>query len=172
MSDTDATLIGKLKSFLGGGSSSSEEATTEKETAVRSESETSSSSSADPSATAETKPVKKDNTIPLELNVKLASIPPMSVAEKRAARDRLMAIDRLESGKRAREEARNSLEGYLYRVRDLLEDDSTESPFVKCSQQAERKAMEKKLQESFAWLSEHDDDALTKDFIAQRSALE
>ena len=43
----------------------------------------------------------------------------MSVAEKRTARDRLLAIDRLEAGKHAREEARNSLEGYLYRVRDL-----------------------------------------------------
>lgn len=164
--------LGKLKSFLGGSSSSSEEPAAEKETAVRSESESSTSSSADASATAEAKVTKKDNTIPLELNVNLASIPPMSVAEKRAARDRLLAIDRLEAGKRAREEARNSLEGYLYRVRDLLEDDQADTPFIKCSQETERKAMEKKLQEAFAWLAEHDDDASTKDFIEQRAALE
>ena len=99
-------------------------------------------------------------------------VPPTSVAEKRTARDRLLALDRLEAGKRAREEVRNSLEGYLYRVRDLLEDDSTGSPFVKCSQEKERKAMEKKLKESFNWLSEYDDVASTKDFIEQGAAIE
>ena len=79
------------------------------------------------------------------------------MAEKRTVHDRLLAIDRLEAGKRAREEARNSLEGYLYRVRDLLEDDSTGSSSVGYSQEKERKAMEKKLEESFNWLSEYDD---------------
>ncbi|CAL1698248.1 unnamed protein product [Somion occarium] len=168
----DDSLSGKLKGLFGGSGSSSEETTADKETLARSESSSVPSSSQEPSATPEKKPAKKDNTIPLELKINLASVPPMSVAEKRAARDRLIAIDRLEAAKHAREEARNSLEGYLYRVRDLLEDGASDSPFVKCSQEKERQAMQKKLQEGFAWLSEHGDDASTKDFIEQRSALE
>ena len=98
----------------------------------------------------------------------------MSLAEKRAARDRLLAIDslRLEAGKRAREEACDPLEGCSYRMRDLLEDDSTGSSSVGYSQEKERKAMEKKLKESFNWLSEYDDVASTKDFVEQRAAIE
>ena len=47
----------------------------------------------------------------------------MSVVENRATRDRLFVIDQqLKVGKRAREEARNLFEGYLSRVKDLLED--------------------------------------------------
>ena len=81
----------------------------------------------------------------------------MSVTEKRTARYRLLAIDRLEASKRARGEECNSLEGYLYRVRDLLEDGSTGSPFVKCPQEKEKKPTEKKPRESFNWLSVYDD---------------
>ena len=89
----------------------------------------------------------------------------MSVAKKRTARD-------LEASKLVREEAHNSLEGYLYRVRNFLEDDSTGFLFIKCSQEKERKAMKKKLKESFNWLSEYDDVASTKDFVEQRAAIE
>ena len=39
-------------------------------------------------------------------------------------------------------------------------------------QEKERKAMEKKLKESFNWLSEYDDVASTKDFVEQRAAIE
>ena len=101
----------------------------------------------------------------------------MSVTEKRTARDRLLAIDRLEANKRARGEECSSLEGYLYRVRDLLEDGSTGSPFVKCSQEKEKKPTEKKPtgkkpRESFNWLSEYDDVASTKDFVEQCAVIE
>ena len=76
----------------------------------------------------------------------------MSVARKPTACDRLLAINELEAGKCARGESHNSLKGslkgYLYRVKDLLEYESTRSLFVKCLQEKERKAMEKKLEES------------------------
>ncbi len=96
----------------------------------------------------------------------------MSVAEKRAARDRLAAIDREEASKQRRGEARNSLEGYLYRVRDLLEDENSETPFKKCSQEQERQIIQSKLEEGFNWLHEHGDDADTKQYIDQRASIE
>ena len=74
-------------------------------------------------------------------------------------------------GKRRKEEARNTLEGYLYRVRDLLDEDG-ETPFRKCSKDNEREAMATKLEETFSWLSDHGDDAKTNEYIERRSALE
>lgn len=83
----------------------------------------------------------------------------------------MAAIDKEEAAKRRKEEARNSLEGYLYRVRDLLED-GPETPFMKCSQKTERTAMGEKLEETFRWLHDHGDDADTVDYILKRTALE
>lgn len=60
----------------------------------------------------------------------------------------------------------------MYRVRDLLDEDTTDSPFIKCSQASERKAMDQKLQETFSWLHEHGDDAETSQYIEKRTALE
>lgn len=85
---------------------------------------------------------------------------------------RLQALDGEEAGKRRREEARNNLEAYLYKLRDLLEDDNTNSPFVKCSKDAERKRIADKLKETSAWLSDHGDDADTNALVAKRTALE
>ncbi|TCD68568.1 lumenal Hsp70 protein [Steccherinum ochraceum] len=176
----DETVTGKLKSFFGGSGSSAEETVSEQETLARSEAaeETSTNSEADaqdkkpsPTPTPNKKPSVKDNTIALEVKVNLASIPPMSVAQKRASRDRLAAIDREEAAKRRKEEAHNSLEGYLYRMRDLLDDESL-TPFRKCSQEQEREAMRVKLEETFHWLHEEGEDADTPVLISKRTALE
>lgn len=78
----DDSIAGKLKGLFGAGSSSSSDTESESETAARPD-----ASAANNTAEEKEKPAVKD-TIPLELEVKLASLPPMSVAEKRAARDR------------------------------------------------------------------------------------
>ena len=84
---------------------------------------------------------------------------------------RLRAIDNEEAAKNRREEARNSFEGYLYRLRDLLNDDN-ETPFKKCSQDGERREISEKLDESFQWLSDRGDLAETSQFLNKRIALE
>lgn len=96
-----------------------------------------------------------------------SSIIPLTLISRR-----LQALDGEEAGKRRREEARNSLEAYLYKLRDLLEDDSPESPFVKCSKDTERKRIAEKLKETSAWISDHGDDADTNELIAKRTTLE
>ena len=162
---------GKLKDFFGQGTSSSapeEGATADVGTAEEDTTSTSSSSAAEPSATV----VTKKEPINLDIDVKFASIPPMSVAEKRSGRDRLKAIDAEEGVKRRREEARNTLEGYIYKLRDLLGDDSSEAPFMKCSQASERKRISEKVDEAYSWLQEHGDDAETIQYIDHRTALE
>ena len=85
---------------------------------------------------------------------------------------RLQALNNEEAGKRRREEARNSLEAYLYKLRDLLEDDNPESAFHKCSQEPERKRIAEKLKETSAWISDHGDDADTNELVAKLTELE
>lgn len=77
-----------------------------------------------------------------------------------------------EAAKNRREEARNSFESYLYRLRDLLNDDNKETPFMKCSQDGERREILEKLDESFQWLFDRGDLAETSQFLNKRIALE
>jgi hypoxia up-regulated 1 len=159
----------------------------------------SSSGSASTSAAAEKKKTKKatapvENTIPLSLEVTFPTIPPMTVEQKKISRSkfvilsfcgsfifimyspfppfRLRAIDAEELTKTRREEARNTFESYLYRLRDLLSEDNKSTPSKKCSQPCERNAITEKLDESFAWLSDRGDLAETSQFLDKRIALE
>ncbi|KAH9477088.1 Hypoxia up-regulated protein 1 [Psilocybe cubensis] len=177
----DESLTGKLKGLFGGGSSSSDEATQSAENVPPRDSDTASPSSSaaaeTPSSSAAAEKDKKpavpvENTIPLTISVRFTTIPPMTVDEKKKARGRLRAIDLEESAKSRREEARNTFESYLYRLRDLLNDESADTPFKKCSQSSERQAISEKLDESFAWLFDRGDLAETSQFLDKRIALE
>lgn len=77
----------------------------------------------------------------------------------------------MERSKRRTEEARNNLESYLYKLRDLLSDES-ETPFTKCSQPGERSAIQKKLEETLVWMHDEADDADTTQFLEKLSSLE
>jgi len=81
-------------------------------------------------------------------------------------------LDAEESAKNRKEEARNIFEAYLYKLRDLLDDEDKQTPFKKCSQQSERQAIADKLEESFAWLHDRGDLAETSQFLEKRMSLE
>jgi hypoxia up-regulated 1 len=81
-------------------------------------------------------------------------------------------LDAEEAIKTRREEARNTFESYLYRLRELLDDDERDTPFKKCSQERERRSISEKLDESFAWLYERGDLAETSQFLDKRIVLE
>ena len=85
---------------------------------------------------------------------------------------RLKAIDQDEAIKTRREEARNSFESYLYRLRDLVTDEAEDTPFKKCSQPDERNKISEVLEESFDWLNDRGDLAETSQFLSKRIALE
>lgn len=85
---------------------------------------------------------------------------------------RLRAIDQQEAAKTRKDEARNTLEGYLYRLRDLLDEENRDTPFKKCSKASERKEITEKLEASFTWLHEHGDVAETSQFLDKRISLE
>ncbi|KAH9954483.1 actin-like ATPase domain-containing protein [Russula dissimulans] len=155
----DDSLAGKLKGLFGDGSSSAEDGST---------------STVDPSASSKstkTPATPKDMTVPLTVTVKFPSVAPMGLEQKREARQRLIMMEAEEAAIAAREEQRNILEGYVYKIRDLLESDS-QHPFVRHSQESERRAISRKLKDVSSWFHTHADDAQTKDFIEQRSSLE
>jgi hypoxia up-regulated 1 len=83
---------------------------------------------------------------------------------------RLTALDTFEALRRRKDEARNNLEGYLYRIRDLL-DGEEDSPFIHCSKEEERQKIRAAMEESFNWLNENDD-ASTGELWDKKSILE
>ena len=83
----------------------------------------------------------------------------------------LREIYNIESSKWHKEDARNNLESYLYKLGDLLGDES-QTPFRKCSQPAERSAVRKKLEETLTWIHDEVDNADTNQFLEKLSGLE
>lgn len=158
-------FLGKLKGFFGSESSSAVEGT-----------ETGSADSTPPrESDAPVVPEvvsKTEVTVPISIKTKFPTIPPMTVQEKKDARNRLRTLDAEETAKNKNEEARNTLEGYLYRLRDLLEEDNKDTPFKQCSQEAERRKIASTLDESFAWLHDYGDFAETSQLMDKRHALE
>lgn len=85
---------------------------------------------------------------------------------------RLGAIATYEKAKAAREEARNVLEGYLYRLQGLLDDGSENRALHDFATEAERKALRRLLDDTFAWLSDNAETAEEKVLRARRGDLE
>ncbi|TFK48246.1 actin-like ATPase domain-containing protein [Heliocybe sulcata] len=172
----DDSLTGKLKGLFGGGSASEQvplnaEGSESADAFEQAGTASASSASATPSEkkAAPTGP----QTIALTVKTRWPTLGPLSGSDKRKARDRLAEVEYEEKAKQRKEEARNMLESYLYRIRDLMEDTSnTESPFVKCSKNSERKAIEQKLRESFEWMHDKADEAETSQLVAKRTELE
>ena len=94
---------------------------------------------------------------------------PMSGEEKKEARRRLREIKMLEQRVQAREEARNALEAYVYRVRDML--DSHEPAFESCSSAHERAAIKHTVESVSEWLWDQAETASTKDLNAKKAEI-
>lgn len=85
---------------------------------------------------------------------------------------RLRELDVDEAAKNRKEEARNTLESYLYKLRDLLDPENRDTPFKECSQDSERAAIAEKLEETITWLHDKGDVSETSQFLDKRIALE
>ncbi|CCM00707.1 uncharacterized protein FIBRA_02747 [Fibroporia radiculosa] len=168
----DGSLTGKLKGLFGGGLTPSEEEMTDDVEAETQQEQVVMSASAPSASPAAAEKTIKEDTVSLGVEVRWTSIPPMSAQEKRQARARLQAVNNEEAAKRRVEEALNALEGYMYRLRDLLDDESANAPFVKCSQEKERKRIAEQLKDTFSWLSEHGESADIGELLDKRTVLE
>ncbi|EIW76821.1 actin-like ATPase domain-containing protein [Coniophora puteana RWD-64-598 SS2] len=171
----EESLTGKLKSLFGVGTSSTEEEVDSQTPSTTDETAAESSPVATTPPKKEKKVSAKDleelSTIALNVKTVFSSLPPYTVEEKKASRERLRSIDAQEAAKVMREEALNTLETYLYRLRDNL-DDGAQSPFQKCSTAVERKAIAEKLAETREWLNDGGESAETTELWQKRHALE
>lgn len=93
-------------------------------------------------------------------------------SRNRKLTSRLTAIASAEAAKTAREEARNILEGYLYKLSNMLDPETDRRAIQDFSTPAERDVMSKLVAETFDWLSEHAETANEKELRAKRIELE
>jgi hypoxia up-regulated 1 len=84
----------------------------------------------------------------------------------------LLALNVAATAKREREEAYNNLEGFLYRLRRLLSDDSEDSPFKHFSTPEERTMIEDAVNSAMEWLDGAGAHANAKELWAKRDAIE
>ncbi|KAI1210487.1 actin-like ATPase domain-containing protein [Annulohypoxylon truncatum] len=134
---------------------STETATTSFDSSTTSTTATSSSASAD---SPEGSPVPKKKqlvVIPVDYIMEKAGIPSLPKTDLTKAKERIKAFEASDKSRRLREEALNQLEGFTYKVRDLLETES----FVAASTPEERAKLEKKARDVSEWLYDDGADA-------------
>ncbi|KAJ4142584.1 lumenal Hsp70 protein [Fusarium falciforme] len=138
----------------------SEEASSSTESAESASSEAEATASG---STEEVKPdVKKRETvgIPVGVTLKNVGIPDLTKAEISKSKDRLKAFAASDKARLQREEALNQLEGYTYKIRDLLENDA----FVAAATEEEKTKLAELSSETSEWLYDDGADA-SKDVL-------
>lgn len=147
-------------------SSSSSEAAESSSSTSSGSSSSSTSAAAEASESAEAKPASKKKElviIPVKFILEKTGISQLPKADLTAIKDRLKAFDASDRARRQREEVLNQLEGFTYKVRDLLENEE----FIGASTAEERATLAKKNSETSDWLYEDGADA-TKDVLKSR----
>lgn len=153
-------------------SSSSSASSAESSSATDSASTTSSASSAaTASESADAKPANKKRelvVIPVQFTLEKAGVPQLPKTDIDASKNRLKAFEASDRARKQREEALNQLEGYTYKVRDLLEDEE----FAGASTAEERAALEKKNGDTSDWLYEGGVDASKEELKSRLKDLQ
>ncbi|AFR93399.1 hypoxia up-regulated 1 [Cryptococcus neoformans C23] len=99
----------------------------------------------------------KSPKVALKFREKHLGLKPLSGEEKRTTNARIISISAFEAAKASREEARNSLESYLYALQNSLNVDDGPTALTDFSTPAEQQALKKLLGETFEWLGENDE---------------
>lgn len=147
-------------------SESTSTSTTESSSSSSSTSSTSSSASAKESKDAkDTKPkqTKRLEVIPIQYTTELKGLPQLPPAEIKRMKDRLQSFDDADRSKRLREEALNQLEGFTYKVRDLLD----KPEFIAASTEEERTGLEAKSKAASDWIYSGGADASREELKAK-----
>ncbi|RFU31908.1 hypothetical protein B7463_g4402, partial [Scytalidium lignicola] len=164
--DEKATMADTVKGLFGFGKKDqapleeSEEAENIKESTSESKTTSSSTTSASESASAsasastkdakdsKSKPSKRLEVINIAYTTEIKGYPQLPPEEIVRMKGRLSAFDDSDRSRRLREEALNLLEGFTYRVRDLLDNDG----FVAAATDAEKAELEAKSKAASDWI--------------------
>lgn len=137
---------------------------------------TESSSATDAEASAGEKPAEEKEapktkkeivSIPVKVTIDRTGTPVLSADALKKSKDRLQAFEASDKARRLREEALNQLEGFTYKVRDLLENEG----FISASTDEERTTLETKASEASDWLYGDGADATKEEFKAKHKDL-
>ncbi|KAI1343914.1 actin-like ATPase domain-containing protein [Xylariaceae sp. FL0016] len=142
--------------------------TSSMESATTSTTGTSSSSATADAAESSPPPAKKQLvTISVDYSVEKKGLAALSKAEFTKAKDRLKSFETSDKSRRLREDTLNQLEGFTYKVRDLLDTDS----FVTHSADKERSNLEKKAGDASEWLYDEGADATREELKSRLKEL-
>lgn len=120
----------------------------------------------------ETPAAPKAERVPIKFRERALGIKGLTGVEKRQTQQRLASIATFEAAMRAREEARNILEGYLYRLSNLLEEDAENRALHEFATDSERANLKDLVAVTFDWLHENAEDADVKTLFGKRTAIE
>lgn len=171
-------IVDDVKGFFGLGSKKGDQQPPGEDEASESitlepEVESSTTSASDSASTSATKdsgkaiPQTKLEIIPIALKSSSLGTKAPSVAELGRIRGRLSAFDSSDRDRILREEALNELESFIYRSRDLVENEE----FATVIKADELATLQDKLSKSSDWLYEESDNAKTADFLAKLKDL-
>ncbi|KAI0809400.1 Hsp70 protein-domain-containing protein [Xylaria sp. FL0064] len=172
-------IIGGVKNLFGFGKNkdqkpltdedeSNESGTTSTDTATTSSTESAAtpSSSVESAESVET-PKKRLVTIAVDYSTEKLGIPGLSKSDLTKRKDRLKAFETSDKARRLREETLNQLEGFTYKIRDLLDSDA----FVAASTPEERTKLESKASEASDWVYGDGADAPQKELKSRLNEL-
>ncbi|TVY80538.1 Hypoxia up-regulated protein [Lachnellula suecica] len=97
---------------------------------------------------AKPKITKRFEIIPLKYTIDIKGLPQLPASEITRMKERIAAFDDSDRSRRLREEALNQLEGFTYKVRDLLDNED----FVAASTPEERATLETKSKAASEWI--------------------
>ncbi|KAK2747797.1 lumenal Hsp70 protein [Myotisia sp. PD_48] len=153
---------------LDASSSSTDSAASTSSAAGSSSATTTTTSTASKETDKALKDVKvKVESIPFSFTSSVLGIPPVSSEEMLRIKSRLNAFDASDLARFQREEAFNELEGFLYRARDMLEDEK----FKNANTKEALEILEKKISDSNEWLHGDGHDSKTKELKASLISL-
>ena len=178
-SSKKASLAEKVKSFFGGSEKNDDvkeaeaketdeeqeasEPTKEQEKAAEETKENktteATANNTETAAKNETVHTTQTEKIVLKIQTDFKGIVPLTAANKKDSITKIQRLDALDAARRAQEEARNSLESFLYRGRELLYKDE----IIEVSTEEEREQLFKSLALASEWL-EDNEDAETPEF--------
>ncbi|KAJ9149974.1 Hypoxia up-regulated protein 1 [Pleurostoma richardsiae] len=137
--------------------------------AVASEGDVSSSlpSTASTHASEPVKKARRTVIVPVQYKLKKTGIPELKRADVSALKDRLSAFEASDRARRLREEVLNHLEGFTYKIRDLLQSEE----FITVSRDDERSTLEAKNSAASDWLSAEGAEAPSDELKARLEEL-
>ena len=110
---------------------------------------------------------RKTQVINIQFTSNATGLAQLSEAELRRVKDRMDAFDASDRSRRLREEALNTLEGYTYKLRDIIEEEG----FTKASTKEQRAKIEENAKSASEWLYGDGADATREELKARLKDL-